>query len=133
MDVRNCKSCKRLFNYLAGPVLCQACREKLEEKFHEVKEYVRGNDMATIAVVSEACDVSIKQLKQWVREERLVFSNEEGSGITCENCGRPISTGRFCQSCKGKLQSSLTSAIQKEPKKKVERDIKEKEKMRFLK
>ena len=41
MDVRSCKSCKRLFNYLSGPVICSACVEKLEEKFKEVQEAYR--------------------------------------------------------------------------------------------
>ncbi len=133
MDVRNCRSCKRLFNYLTGPVMCQACKEKLEEKFQEVKEYIRNNDMATIASVSEECDVAVKQLKQWVREERLVFSNEECSGIVCENCGKPISTGRFCSGCKNNLQNSLSSALHKQPEKKIEKSVKDREKMRFLK
>ena len=40
MDVRTCKSCKRIFNYLSGPIMCPACIEKLEEKFKEVKDYI---------------------------------------------------------------------------------------------
>ena len=32
MEVRNCKGCSRLFQYLSGPILCPACKEKLEDK-----------------------------------------------------------------------------------------------------
>ena len=45
------------FNYVVGPVLCPACREKLEEKFQEVKEYIRDHKGVGIMEVSEACDV----------------------------------------------------------------------------
>ena len=40
MDVRNCRKCGRLFNYAMGPIVCQNCRESMEEKFQEVKKYV---------------------------------------------------------------------------------------------
>ena len=40
MDVRNCKMCGRLFNVLNNERICPACQKKLEDKFHEVKEYL---------------------------------------------------------------------------------------------
>ena len=43
MDVRNCKVCGRIFNYLSGPPVCQVCKENADMKFQEVKEYVRDN------------------------------------------------------------------------------------------
>ena len=48
MDVRNCRGCGRLFNYLQGPHLCPACMQKLEEKFSQVKDYLEDNPHATI-------------------------------------------------------------------------------------
>ena len=32
MDVRNCKKCGKLFNYVSGPMICPLCKEELEEK-----------------------------------------------------------------------------------------------------
>lgn len=110
MDVRNCRSCGRLFNYLTGPQMCEGCKSALEEKFQIVKEYVRENRSAPINDVAENCDVSVKQLKQWVREERLIFSEDSGVFLQCEMCGGPIRMGRFCESCKNKLQGDLRSA-----------------------
>ena len=26
MEVMNCRSCKRLFNYITGPMICPACK-----------------------------------------------------------------------------------------------------------
>ena len=132
MEIRNCKNCKKLFNYLQGPQLCPACVEELEKKFAEVKKYVWDNKGANIDQVSEACEVSVKQIKQWIREERLVFSDAALGGITCESCGTPICSGRFCEACKAQLGNTLQSALDK-PKmperKKPERDG---NRMRFL-
>ena len=36
MEVKNCKKCRRLFNYISGPSICPQCREELEKKFQEV-------------------------------------------------------------------------------------------------
>ena len=33
MEVKNCKECGRLFNYMGGAPLCDGCRKKLEQKF----------------------------------------------------------------------------------------------------
>ena len=49
--------CGHIFNYVAGPFLCPHCREKMEAKFQEVKEYIRNNPGVSIQDVSENCDV----------------------------------------------------------------------------
>ena len=38
MNVRNCRNCGRIFNYVTGTVICPGCRDALEAKFQEVKE-----------------------------------------------------------------------------------------------
>lgn len=110
MNVTNCKGCGRLFNVLSTERLCPDCRRKIEDKFHSVKEYLDEHRNASINEVSEQCEVSVRQIKQWIREERLTFSEESMEGIECENCGRMIRTGRFCENCKTKLANTLQSA-----------------------
>ena len=107
MDVRSCRNCGRLFNYLQGQPICPACRNKLEKKFEEVKEYIRSHESASIQQISEDTEVSVKQIKQWVREERLTFSSKSPVGIECENCGAMIRTGRFCNKCKNNMANTL--------------------------
>ena len=111
MDVKNCKGCNRLFQYIGGPPLCPACREALENKFAEVKEYIYQNPGASIAQVSEATEVTVKQIKQWIREDRLVLSEASADGIECEKCGVPIRSGRFCEKCKDKMVNSFSATI----------------------
>lgn len=103
MEVRTCKQCKRIFNYLTGPTICSACKDMLEEKFIEVRDYVRDNPTEGINEVAKANEISPNQIRRWIREERLAFSEDSGIGIDCESCGKMIKSGRLCQSCKDKL------------------------------
>lgn len=113
MEVMNCKGCKRLFNYMGGPQLCGACKDELERKFQEVKEYINNHPHSSIAAVAEETEVTTKQIKQWIREERLVLSDATVDGIACEHCGRPICSGRFCDRCKAEMANVIGSAIDK--------------------
>lgn len=132
MDVRTCKSCKRIFNYLSGPVICPACVEKLEEKFKEVKDFIRENPHSSLQDVSEAKEVSVKQLKTWVREERLKFADDSPVGIECMNCGAMIKYGKYCEACKGKMINNLSHAVVEEaPVVKVEKKS-DGNRMRFI-
>ena len=134
MEIRNCKGCNRLFQHIGGPVLCPACREELENKFTKVKEYIYENRGASITQVSEEMDVPVKQIKQWIREERLVLSDATEAGIVCEKCGHPICSGRFCAKCKTQMANNFSATISR-PKAPVESDKKTdktSKKMHFL-
>lgn len=133
MDVRNCIKCGKLFNYLQGPPFCPTCVQALEKKFQEVKEYVYDHPKADIKEVSEACNVSITQITQWVREERLAFSDESPVGIDCEGCGALIKTGRFCKACKDRLTRSFQELYPTKDEVKIKaKDYKDQARMRFL-
>ena len=132
MEVTNCKACGNLFNYTSGPRLCPNCMKKLEKKFAITKDYIRENPHANINTVAKECKVSIPQIKKWIREERLSFSQESGIGHECDNCGKMIRTGRFCAECKAKMINNLDNAYEK-PKPVVQKKKeKEKERMRYL-
>lgn len=134
MDVRNCRSCGRLYNYIGGSYrnLCPDCIEALEDKFQEVKRYIQDNITATISQISENCNVSVRQIEQWVREERLFFSEDSPIGIACEVCGRTIKTGRFCESCKSTMVNQLGSVYKTSSAGSLRKDKGTNAKMRFL-
>ena len=133
MDVRNCKKCGKLFNYVSGPMICPLCKEELEEKFQEVKKYVSEHPGCGIPEVTEECDVTPNQIKQWLREERLEFSANTQVGLTCENCGVPVRSGRFCSKCKNSMANDL-QGMYKKKKTMVEKkpDTKDNPRMHFL-
>lgn len=134
MNVRNCKKCGRLFNHISGMPICPICKEELEQKFMEVKEYIRENKITGVNEVAEACDVDVRQIRQWVREERLEFSDDSPVGLDCEGCGAMIRTGRFCEKCKNSMAKELGDSIKKPepPKPQTQKKTKENPKMRFL-
>ena len=134
MDVKNCKRCRRLFNYIGGQPICPQCREELEEKFQEVKKFLFDNRNSTISDVVNNCDIDEKQVRQWVREERLEFSTGIDTGVTCENCGAPIINGRFCEKCKASMINDLQAAGRR-PEKEAPKPVKpqtHENKMRYL-
>lgn len=132
MEVTNCKGCGRLFNYISGQKLCPECLKELENKFQEVKEFLRNNPSAGIDKTSKETEVSVKQIKQWIREERLILS-ESCMDIACEKCGVPIQSGRFCAACKGEMTNNLNSAFAKpQQRKQPERQDPNRNRMHFL-
>ena len=111
MNVRNCRNCGRLFNYISGIVICPACKESLEAKFQELKEYIREHKGAGIQEVAEACDVETAHIRQWLREERLEVTENSALFLNCESCGTPIRSGRYCDKCKTELTRDLNGIL----------------------
>lgn len=109
MEIRNCRNCKRLFNYITGESLCPGCKKQLEDKYQEVKDYIKNNPGKNISQVSEECEVSVRQIKTWVREERLTFTDDSLVGLDCERCGKMIHSGRFCKDCAGGLEDAFNN------------------------
>lgn len=113
MEIVTCTKCGKIFNHIRGPRICMECEKKMEEKFQEVKKYVYDHPSVDINELSSEMDVSVKQIKRWIREERLTFTDDSPIGINCEDCGATIKTGRFCKACKDKLANKLESATAK--------------------
>ena len=137
MNLKNCKSCGKIFNYVAGRPICPACKESEEKKFQEVKEFCRENKQATINEIVENCDVAHTQVRQWIREEKLLFSEDSPIGIDCEGCGVMIKTGRYCEKCKNNLMRGFDDLKKKNEPPKDDDDgdkkgKKDSNRMRFL-
>lgn len=116
MEVRSCKGCGRLFNYVSGVSytnLCPKCIEELEDKFQVAKKYIEDNRGAGIEEVAEVANVSTRQIERWVREERLCFADDSAIGIACNGCGKMIKSGNYCPECKDAMQKGLGSLYSK--------------------
>ena len=120
-------------SYISGQRICASCKDELEKKFHEVKEFIRETPHATLNQIAEENDVTVPIIKQWIREERLEFSPDSPVGLECEKCGKQIRTGRYCDECKKSVATDIESAIRK-PQVVVQpqKPRRDKGKMRFL-
>ena len=132
MNLRNCARCGKMFNYVSGPAICELCKKAIEDDFQRVKQYIEENPRASLREISEDNQVTTKQIQQWIREERLMFSKDSPIQLLCENCGEPITTGRFCAKCKGTMANTLNNSIAK-PKPALQQPVKKEPKagMRF--
>ncbi|MDF2588276.1 MAG: flagellar protein [Anaerocolumna sp.] len=126
MNVKVCKNCKRLFKYIYGPEICPDCMKLIpkeekelqktetsnllrplvteeEIKFREVKDYIMAHPKATLVQIADANDTTPMKLLEWIREERLEFSDDSKTAwFECESCGAKIKSGRLCNRCKFK-------------------------------
>ncbi len=124
MEIRACKNCRRLFNYIYGLELCPECmslaaelsqeadiagRRNLpksympedEKKLELVKDYIMEHPRATVTQIAEATEVTVARLLDWVREERLEFSDDsKDAWFRCAKCGIKIRCGVYCESCR---------------------------------
>lgn len=136
MNVRNCRKCGTLFNYVTGAIVCPKCREEIDEKFKVVKLYIQNHPGVGIQETSRECEVEVGQIQQWIREERLEFAKDSMVMLNCESCGQPIRSGRYCDSCKNSLANGFRQATQRTmPKPSLNqpgRDKNTSPKMRFL-
>jgi len=114
-DVRNCRKCGRIFNYLGGPPICPACKQQEEEIFKKIKEYLYDNPGASVTQVSKDLDVSIELIKRFLKEGRLEIVGEEGRNLLleCEICGKAINSGRYCKECERDLVRGFQTAVDK--------------------
>lgn len=132
MDVRNCKQCGKVFNFIGGIPLCPECIKIAEDKFDEVKQYIYDHPRCGIQEVSTEMEVSVAQIRKWLKEERLSFSEDSEIALNCERCGKRILTGRYCKHCKDEQINQFSSLYHKdEPKITIEKK-KTENKMRFL-
>ncbi len=113
MNLRNCARCGKMFNYIGGQPICEACKKALEDDFQKVKQFIVDNPRAGLRQISDECEVTTKQIQQWIREERLMFTSDSPIQLQCENCGELIQTGRFCAKCKSSMANNLTDTFAK--------------------
>jgi flagellar operon protein (TIGR03826 family) len=107
MDVRNCARCGKLFQYLSGPPICSACKQKEEDSFQLVKAYIYEHREANMLEVSNETQVPIKLIERFLRDGRLLLTEDSPIYLKCENCGKEIKTGRFCQACSTSLSNAM--------------------------
>lgn len=109
-DVRNCRRCGKIFTYMGGAPVCQACKQADEEDFKKVKEYLYKNPGSSMTQVSNDLEISVEKIKRYLKDGRLEITSSDGNMILeCETCGKAIKSGRFCDECERDLAAGFKS------------------------
>lgn len=114
MNLSYCPRCGKLFARGIREV-CISCTEEIEKEYEKVVEYLRKYKSATIYEVSEATEVSTKQITKFIREGRISTDGMPNLSISCEVCGKPIREGNMCASCRSKLQRDIRNVSASAP------------------
>lgn len=107
MEVKVCKVCRKMFQYVTGPEICPNCKRKEEEYFQLVKEYLREKPGADMVEVNDKTGVSMGLIEKFLRQGRLEVTPDSPIKLTCERCGKRILTGALCSACKNQVTSEL--------------------------
>ncbi|SDH64054.1 TIGR03826 family flagellar region protein [Alteribacillus bidgolensis] len=128
-NLENCPRCGTLFVKSLRPV-CNDCHRAIEEKFQTVYTFIRKreNRSATMMEVVKGTRVEREDITRFIKEGRLHLNQFPNLEYPCESCGKDISEGRICKSCKGSIESGIQA--EKREKEREER-VKEEERSRY--
>lgn len=105
MKLISCRGCGLVMVKLSRDV-CNACFQKEEELFVQVKDFIRANPNAAVHEVAEALNISVNQINYFIKSGRL-----ERLGVNvphpCQTCGRIITTGLICPDCSDDLKKQV--------------------------
>lgn len=107
-DVRQCKQCNRLFQSF-GSDMCPPCAERLDRDFLVIKEYLYDHPDANVVEIVQLTGVDEKIVLGFLREGRLSVEGDVGMQA-CEECGTPISVGKYCLRCRSIRESLMGAA-----------------------
>jgi len=110
MDIANCPRCGKLFTRMSNPI-CEACEKEEEKIFQDVKKYIEDHPNSHLEEVATETGVSVKKLLKYLREGRLEVSQGIGTALQCDNCGKPIPRGRYCDTCVIQINQEVADAF----------------------
>lgn len=109
-NLDNCPRCGKL--YVKNPSqLCPGCMKVMEEEYGKCIDYLRENRGCTIHELSDATNVTVRQIVRFIREGRISIDGNPNMGYPCESCGQLIRQGTLCPSCQSRLQQDLHRTI----------------------
>lgn len=111
-NVRTCKYCGRLFNYIGNP-LCPDCVQSMHEAERKIRDYLYANVGADVKQISEGTELDERTVLHLLKEGILTASSGAGvsNALKCDMCGKPISHGKMCDGCRASLGKTLNSVL----------------------
>ncbi len=106
LNIANCPRCGKVFAKGLREV-CHACFDEIEGEYNKCTEYLRENKGATIAELSDATGVTIRQITRFIKEGRISLYNAPNLSYPCESCGTLIREGNLCDTCRARIASGV--------------------------
>ena len=115
MSVANCPRCGKVFLKMGAPI-CEQCEKEEEVMFEEVRKFIDEHKEATVEEICEGTGVTVNKLMKYMRDGKLeAVTKADGSGLLhCESCNKPITKGRYCDSCIVRLNTEITDMFDAE-------------------
>jgi flagellar operon protein (TIGR03826 family) len=111
MNVANCPRCGKIFVKGFAEV-CPNCLKDLEQQYDKCLKYLRANKGTNINDLSEATDVSVKQITKFIREGRISIVHAPNMAYPCEVCGTLIRENTLCEPCRMKLVKDVRNTAE---------------------
>lgn len=106
MNVGNCPRCGRLFAKNVKE-FCPNCMREIDKQYERCANYLRENRGATIVELSEAVEVSVRQITKFIREGRISLLDAPNLSYPCEVCGTLIMESHICDNCRKRLEKDI--------------------------
>ena len=119
MNIANCPRCGKIFARGLRDI-CPACMKEVDEEYELCVKFLRENKGSTIHELSDATNVSVRQITRFIREGRISLFNAPNMSYPCEVCGLLIREGGMCDACRARLQSDVNKAKEHDRKKQEE-------------
>lgn len=113
MNIGNCPRCGKLYA-LNLREMCGQCIKDIEQEYERCATYLREHRGATITEVSEATEVSIRQITRFIKEGRISIVDAPNMNYPCEVCGVLIRESNMCDSCRTRLTKELRQAAEEQ-------------------
>ncbi|MDR3207455.1 MAG: hypothetical protein LBT60_03895 [Oscillospiraceae bacterium] len=111
MNIKQCARCDKLFEY-RGNLNCPSCVQELDDIIDKVRNFLYDNPRADTEIICEECGAEEIDILRWLREGRLILTQDNVAMLKCQVCGEPVKSGRFCESCNAKVINQLESTAQ---------------------
>lgn len=106
LNIKNCARCKRIFVPVNNEKICPDCRAADLAMEEHVKSYVRDHPGITVNELIEGSGAPSKLVWRMVQQGQFENSNLKDAKYPCNNCGKLITRGTYCDECAGKLKQN---------------------------
>ena len=90
--------------------LCNDCLMDKLDKYHQVREYLWEHPGTNASTLAAECGCTVREVMQWVREDRFMLTDGSKILLYCANCGTKITSGVYCKECQGKIARNEAAA-----------------------